>query len=71
MSLDDVVTYIAQTVANRAAEGKNYGTVLIPEGIIEFIPAIKKLIAELNEVLQTQQQVSHVNLPMQKNRLHS
>ena len=51
MSLDDVVTYIAQTVANRAAEGKNYGTVLIPEGIIEFIPAIKKLIAELNEVL--------------------
>ena len=51
MSLDDVVTYIANVVAARAAEGNNFGTVLIPEGLIEFIPAIKKLIAELNEVL--------------------
>ncbi|MDO4738658.1 MAG: diphosphate--fructose-6-phosphate 1-phosphotransferase [Bacteroidales bacterium] len=51
MSLDDVVTYIAEAVAARAAEGNNFGTVLIPEGIIEFIPAIKKLIAELNDVL--------------------
>ncbi len=51
MSLDDVVTYIAQIVADRAADGNNFGTVLIPEGLIEFIPAIKKLIAELNEVL--------------------
>ncbi|MBQ3957490.1 MAG: diphosphate--fructose-6-phosphate 1-phosphotransferase, partial [Bacteroidaceae bacterium] len=51
MSLDDVVTYIAKIVASRAAEGNNFGTVLIPEGLIEFIPAIKKLIAELNDVL--------------------
>ena len=51
MSLDDVVTYLAKIVADRAAEGNNFGTVLIPEGLIEFIPAIKKLIAELNEVL--------------------
>ena len=51
MSLDDVVTYIAQAVANRAAEGNNFGTVLIPEGLIEFIPAMKKLIAELNDFL--------------------
>ena len=51
MSLDDVVTHIANIVAARAAEGNNFGTVLIPEGLIEFIPAIKKLIAELNEVL--------------------
>ncbi|MBP3213778.1 MAG: diphosphate--fructose-6-phosphate 1-phosphotransferase [Bacteroidaceae bacterium] len=51
MSLDDVVTYIAKAVAARAEEGNNFGTVLIPEGIIEFIPAIKKLIAELNDVL--------------------
>ena len=53
MSLDDVVTYIADAVALRAADGNNYGTVLIPEGLIEFIPAIKKLIAELNDVLAT------------------
>ena len=51
MSLDDVVTYIAKAVAARAEEGNNFGTVLIPEGIIEFIPAIKKLIAELNDIL--------------------
>ena len=51
MSLDDVVTYISGIVAARAAEGNNFGTVLIPEDLIEFIPAIKKLIAELNEVL--------------------
>ena len=51
MSLDDVVTYIAQVVADRAADGNNFGTVLIPEGLIEFIPAIKKLIAELNDFL--------------------
>ena len=51
MSLDDVVTYIAKIVADRAADGNNFGTVLIPEGLIEFIPAIGKLIKELNEVL--------------------
>ena len=51
MSLDDVVTYIAQTVADRAADGNNFGTVLIPEGLIEFIPAMKRLIAELNDFL--------------------
>ncbi len=51
MSLDDVVEYIAKAVAVRAAEGKPYGTVIIPEGLIEFIPAIKKLIAQLNDVL--------------------
>ena len=53
MSLDDVVTYIAQAVADRAADGNNFGTVLIPEGLIEFIPAIKHLIAELNDILAT------------------
>ena len=53
MSLDDVVTYIAQAVADRASEGNNFGTVLIPEGLIEFIPAIKKLIAQLNDILAT------------------
>ena len=51
MSLDDIVDYIAQAVAARAADGNNFGTVIIPEGVIEFIPAIKKLIAQLNDVL--------------------
>ena len=51
LSLDDIVTSIAQAVANRAAAGNNFGTVLIPEGLIEFIPAMKALIAELNDLL--------------------
>ena len=51
MSLDDVVTYIAKVVADRAAQGNNFGTVLIPEGLVEFIPAMKRLIAELNDFL--------------------
>ncbi|GHT07873.1 pyrophosphate--fructose 6-phosphate 1-phosphotransferase [Bacteroidia bacterium] len=50
-SLDDVVQYIADIVAERAAKGNNFGTVLIPEGLIEFIPAMKKLMAELNDFL--------------------
>jgi pyrophosphate--fructose-6-phosphate 1-phosphotransferase len=51
MSLNDIVDYIANAVAVRAADGNNFGTVIIPEGVIEFIPAIKKLIAQLNDVL--------------------
>jgi pyrophosphate--fructose-6-phosphate 1-phosphotransferase len=53
LSLDDVVTQIANIVKQRADAGNNFGVALIPEGIIEFIPAIKKLIAELNDVLAT------------------
>ena len=51
MSLDDIVTGIAKVVADRAAQGNNFGTVLIPEGLVEFIPAMKRLIAELNDFL--------------------
>ncbi len=51
MTLQDVVNYIADIVAARASKGNGYGTVLIPEGLIEFIPAMKKLIAELNDFL--------------------
>ena len=51
LTLDQVVDSIAQTVVARANDGKNFGIVLIPEGLIEFIPAIKKLIEELNNVI--------------------
>ena len=50
-TLQDVVDYIADIVAKRAEQGHNFGTVLIPEGLIEFIPAMKNLIAELNDLL--------------------
>ncbi|MCH5245342.1 MAG: diphosphate--fructose-6-phosphate 1-phosphotransferase [Muribaculaceae bacterium] len=51
MTLSEVVDSIADVVARRAANGDNYGIVLIPEGLIEFIPAVKALIAELNDLL--------------------
>lgn len=51
LTLQDVVNQLADVVAARAAEGNNFGTVLIPEGLIEFIPAVDRLIAELNDLL--------------------
>ena len=51
MSLDQIVEYIAGIVKSRAADGNNFGIVLIPEGLIEFIPEFKRLIGELNELL--------------------
>ncbi|MCQ2341136.1 MAG: diphosphate--fructose-6-phosphate 1-phosphotransferase [Paludibacteraceae bacterium] len=51
MTLQDIVDQIAQVVADRAQAGQNFGTVLIPEGLIEFIPAMRRLIQELNDLL--------------------
>ncbi|NLO69517.1 MAG: diphosphate--fructose-6-phosphate 1-phosphotransferase, partial [Porphyromonadaceae bacterium] len=51
MTLNDIVEDIVQIIVSRANHDLNYGTVLIPEGLIEFIPAMKKLIAELNDIL--------------------
>ena len=51
LTLDQIVADLANVVAKRAANGDNFGTVLIPEGLIEFIPAMKALIAELNDLL--------------------
>lgn len=50
-TLNDVVNDIADIIAARAAQGDNYGIILIPEGLIEFIPAVKRLISQLNELL--------------------
>ena len=50
-SLNDIVESIASTVAYRASQGNNFGVVIIPEGLIEFVPAIGRLIEELNDLL--------------------
>ena len=50
-TLNQIVENIATSVAHRAERGDNFGVVLIPEGLIEFIPAIGRLIAELNDLL--------------------
>jgi len=54
LTLDDIVNEIADVVATRAEKGMNFGTALIPEGLVEFIPAMKRLIAELNDFLSVQ-----------------
>ena len=51
MSLNQIVEQIAGAVADRASRGDNFGVVLIPEGLIEFIPSIGRLIDELNDLL--------------------
>ena len=51
MKLKQVVKQLADCVAKRASNGDNFGVVLIPEGLIEFIPEMKKLIASLNDLI--------------------
>ncbi|MBR5469889.1 MAG: diphosphate--fructose-6-phosphate 1-phosphotransferase [Paludibacteraceae bacterium] len=58
MTLGQIVDDIANAVAARAAEGKNFGVILIPEGLIEFIPEMKVLIAELNDLLAHESNVA-------------
>jgi len=51
MSLDQITDQICSSIAHRAANGDNFGIILIPEGLVEFIPEIKKLIGELNDAI--------------------
>ncbi len=51
LSLSAIVDQICDSVAKRAANNENYGVVLIPEGLVEFVPEMKKLIAELNDLM--------------------
>ncbi|GJN29150.1 hypothetical protein PR202_gb17347 [Eleusine coracana subsp. coracana] len=50
-TLKNVTDYITDIICKRAELGYNYGVILIPEGLIDFIPEVQKLIAELNEIL--------------------
>ena len=51
MTLRDIVDYMADIVVARANRGDNFGVALIPEGLIEFVPEMKKLISALNDLL--------------------
>lgn len=51
ISLAQIVATIADTIAARAAKGENFGIIIVPEGLIEFIPEIKALIAQINEII--------------------
>ena len=51
MSLSQIADYVASSVVKRAEKGMNFGVVLIPEGLVEFVPEVKSLIAEINDIL--------------------
>lgn len=51
MTLNDIVEQIVEVIVDRANAGLNFGSILIPEGLIEFIPAMRVLIQELNDML--------------------
>jgi len=51
MSLSEIADYIADSVNERANKGMNFGVAIIPEGVVEFVPEFKALIAEINELL--------------------
>ena len=50
-SLSEIADYIADAVEKRAANGNNFGVVVIPEGVVEFVPEFSALINEINELL--------------------
>jgi len=56
LSLNQVVEDICFSVIKRAENNENFGVVIIPEGLVEFIPEMKKLIAELNDVMAAKEE---------------
>lgn len=50
MSLSQIADYISDSVAKRAEKNMNYGVVIIPEGVVEFVPEFSVLISEINEL---------------------
>ena len=53
MSLDSIITYMSNIIAKRAENGKNFGIAIVPEGLIEFIPEMKTMISNLNDLLSS------------------
>lgn len=51
MTLAQITQQVVDTIVSRAAQGKDYGIVLLPEGLIEFIPEFNRLIEEINDIL--------------------
>lgn len=67
-TLAEIVDYIVDVVLKRAAAGKNYGVVVVPEGLPEFISDIKRMIDELSAVLGKEEEYIR-NLPDHSERL--
>ena len=61
MTLNDIVEQIVAVIVDRANSGLNFGTILIPEGLIEFIPAMRVLIQELNDMLANNEEFASLD----------
>ena len=70
-TLDQIIEQMAKVVADRAAKKMNYGVAVVPEGLLEFIPEMKKLIAELNDLLAHNARVRKVGNAGRQNRLRA
>ena len=68
MSLTEIANYIADSVENRSRKGMNFGVVIIPEGVVEFVPEFKNLISEINELLAGENATEFNNLPTWKEK---
>ncbi|HOV86146.1 MAG TPA: diphosphate--fructose-6-phosphate 1-phosphotransferase [Syntrophobacteraceae bacterium] len=68
ISLENIVDSIVQVITERRLRGLNYGVVLVPEGLIEFIPEMRDLIRELNAVLAEYEKDIR-DLPTLRNKL--
>ena len=51
MSLSSIIDYMTDIIVRRANNGKNFGIAVIPEGLIEFVPELKTMIANLNDIM--------------------
>ncbi|MGI6679940.1 MAG: diphosphate--fructose-6-phosphate 1-phosphotransferase [Bdellovibrionota bacterium] len=67
-TLNEIVEYIASIVAKRGNDGKNFGVALIPEGLIEFIPDMKTLISDLNDLLANNEEFNKIDSNEEKRK---
>ncbi len=51
MSLENIIDYIVEIIVKRANMGKNFGIIIVPEGLIEFVPEMKSMISNLNDIM--------------------
>ncbi|MDR0540198.1 MAG: diphosphate--fructose-6-phosphate 1-phosphotransferase [Spirochaetaceae bacterium] len=68
-SLGELVNTICDSVCKRAANGENFGVVLVPEGLVEFVPEMKALIAEINDIVARDSAGFEAHTP-EKKRAH-
>jgi diphosphate-dependent phosphofructokinase len=60
LSLKAITDILIGIIQQRDSKGKNYGIILVPEGLIEFIPEMNRLIQEINQILSEQESLETI-----------